>query len=386
MWKQEFWLKRPVASILLTLIMLVLVSVIDHITELQLSFAYFIPISFAAWTLGHGVAITAAIVSNIETINDEIELVRTTGVPWYQGSVDAILRLLVFLFVAEVTYRLIQSAADARRTAERLRVTNDELTVAYDRLNEDLTTAGLLQSSVLEFDSPSTQGCQVGACLRMVGSIGGDFVDAGFVDDRIYVCVADIAGKGIPAALFSTLLKHLLIDSHRTGLRSGDVVAALNTGLAQTLPTERFVTLFYAEIDPVTGLMEYVNAGHPDGLLLHDGTGEIEDLAPTGPILTLYPSDRDFPARAIQLDAKDSIVLYTDGAIESKTPSGARLGDEPIRRFAVDYAVYSAQEMADKICNSIEAEVAGAPGDDLTVLCVKMTAAQEVLPGLETSS
>lgn len=385
MFDLEYWQKRPSVSVVMTLAILAIMALIDYLTgpRLNLDIAYFLPIIFAASTLGRGAAIAAAILSDVETVADQMFLVRVGEQSGSVSVINIILRLIVFVFVAELTYRLIRSASDARRAADELRKVNDELNVTYQRLNEDILTAGVLQSNVLEFDPPRTSGCEVGACLRMVDRIGGDFADAGFVDGMIFACVADIAGKGIPAALFSTLLKHLLIDAHRMGLRSGDVVTALNSGLSQTLPHERFVTLFYIEVDPVTGQADYVSAGHLDGLLFRSDTSNIEALPATGPILTLHGSEMKFSVVPIQFDAGDTLVLYTDGATESKTPSGDQLGEEPIRQLTVTYASYPAQEMAERICDGIESAAAGAATDDLTVLCIKMTSSQEVIPGLD---
>lgn len=355
--------------------MLVVITLIDHFVRprVNLSIAYFIPILFAAWTLGRGAAIVTAVISDVETISEQLTFIRLSSYPWYVGAIEMVLQLLVFIYVAELAVRLIKSVSDARRIATELRAANE-------RVNEDIATAGLLQSSVLEFEPPKLPGCEAGACLRMAEPIGGDFVDAGVVDGKVFACVADIAGKGIPAALFTTLLKHLLIDAHNMGLRSADVVTALNAGLSQTLPSERFVTLFYIEIDPITRQATYVNAGHPDGLLLRHNTGEIDILAPTGPILTLFGPEMNFSAQTIQLHMNDVIVLYTDGAIESKVPSGDRLGEEPIRKLAIEYAAHPAQEMAERICDGIEDALDGILGDDLTVLCVRTTALHESMP------
>lgn len=369
-------LRRPWIAVVVTAVMLGVVALLDYVTgpALNISVAYFLPITFAAWSLGRWPAILTAVAAEVPSYRDELILLEATS----EGSPLAIIsagvvRFLVYLFVAEVTYRLMRSTEENARTAVELQSVNQELRSAYSRLDEDLKAAGLLQSSILAFSPPSAVGCEIGVRVSYAGNTGGDFADAGMLDGRLYVCLADISGHGTPSALFTTLLKHLIQDAHRRGLRGSEVISSLDQALCLSLPSERFVTVFYAEIDPSTGEVEYVNAGHEEGLLYRQQTGRIELAAPTAPLLGVCGMGSEFHAGNIRLDHRDVLVLYTDGAVEAKTTSGTRLGAGVFRGMVAEYAHLGAQDMVERISTGIEVRTIPEARDDMTILAVKMT-------------
>jgi len=371
----KYRLLRPIPAFVITIVLMVLIVTLDYAIgpTADLSILYFLPITFAAWTLGRHVAIACAFVAEIPHFADQFALVARGYQSTLVADIDVILRLLVFLFVAEVTYRLVASRTETSRGARRLQVLNDDLRRSYERLDEDMDAAGSLQASYLLPDPVSVPGCDVGASVKYAGKIGGDFADAGVVNGRVYACVADISGKGTPAALFSALLKHLINDSIRRGFRGAGVVNRVHAALCSALPPEKFVTLFYVEVDPASGAVEYVNAGHPEGLIYRASSAEIDVVPPNAPLLGF----RELPVAAttssLRMADGDVLVLYSDGATESKTPDGNRLGDEPIRRFISRYADLSAKDMAKAISEEIQAATDPSRRDDLAVVCVRIT-------------
>jgi serine phosphatase RsbU (regulator of sigma subunit) len=363
------------AAAVIVAALIVLITTIDYVTgpELELSILYFIPITYAAWALGRKAAIATAILAEIPTYGDELYMLRTSHASTVAAVSTGAVRLLVYLFVAEVTFRLVRSVRQARRAAKELRKLNEELQSTYARLDEDVAAAGVLQSGVLSFSPPVVPGCDVGVKVRYAGRTGGDFADAGTVDGRLYVCIADISGHGTPAALFTTLLKHLLSEAHRLKLHGAAVVESVNGALCRTLPEDRFVTLFYAEIDTGNGLVEYVNAGHPEGLIYRSEAGEMETAGTTTTVLGVCQTTQAIVSKSLRLGPRDVLTLYTDEAIEAKTADGGRIGEEYLRKLAEEHAGLGAHDMADRICADLEAAAAGAPQDDLTILCVKMS-------------
>ena len=151
----------------------------------------------------------------------------------------------------------------------------------------------------------------------------------------------------------------------------------MNAALCQVLPSDKFVTLFYAEIDPPTGSVEYVNAGHTDGLIYRANTGALETASATTGILGICDDSEDTPSARLRLQAGDVLAVYSDGAVESRGIDGNRLGDEPIRRLVVRHAHMSAQEMAERIAAEIEAATIADGRDDLAILCVKVAGEPE---------
>lgn len=359
-------------AVIITATLLGIVELADYVTGpfIDLAIAYFIPIIYAAWALGRGLAFPTILLAEVTTYFDQRELVRVGELSPLVAVSNIIARFFVFVFVVEVTRRLISSREHMRRTAENLRATGEKLREAYESIDADIKAAGLLQSSVLDFDLPDIPGLQIGTSIKYAGSTGGDFADAGILDDRIYACVADVSGKGVPAALFTTLLKYLLMEAHDLGLRSVDAIMYINRGLSRMFTPEYFVTLFYLEIEPSTGRVEYVNAGHPEGLIYHTETEGLELASPTTGLLGVS-DDLRVNMRELILHGGDSLVMYTDGATDSRTPEGARLGEQAILDLTMRYHNLPAQDMANSIREGIEAATDPDLRDDLVVICVK---------------
>lgn len=363
--ERGFWL-RPSVSIAIIAMLLALIAAHDFLSgpALNLSVAYFVPITYAAWALGRRSAVVTALVAEVATVLDQRTLFQTTGEMLLVGVSNVIVRLIIYLFVAEVTYRLVQST----RTAH---IATEDLERTYARLDEDMKAGGLLQESLLGFTLPNVPGYGIGAVVEYAEPVGGDFADIGTLDGKIYVCVADISGKGTPAALFTTLLKHLLNQAHEQGVRGRQVVSALNSTLSRALPDDRFVSLIYAELDPATGELNYVNAGHPEGLIYRGNTGDIETVGPTSPIIGIDAADSAIKSASVTFNPGDMLVMYTDGATDSKTPDGRRLGDDYIRKLFRESTQLSAQKAVDNISTSIENATDVGYRDDLTIVCIK---------------
>lgn len=368
-------------------VMLAAIWALDHFTAplIDVSVMYFLPIAYAAWRVGRRGALVTAFVADVPAYFDQTLLVRTHIELPVVAAINMVMRLLVYLFVAEVTFRLTEYSKTLAQDMGRLnalntelKLTHEELNTTHSRLEEDLRAASVLQESVLAFAPPSVPGCQVGAVVKYAEPIGGDYADAGKRDGRIYVCVADISGKGIPAALFTTLLEHLVKDAVERGLSPTNLVSEIHSVVCQRFPSERFVTLFYAEIEPTTGLIEYVNAGHPEGLIYRAGTGQIEAAGPTGSLLGVFQLSTGAQSATNHLGRGDILTICTDGAIEAKTKAGEQLGDDPIREMIKQYAHLEAQEMADSIVATIESITVPESRDDLTVVCIKRTDALPV--------
>jgi len=369
------WSRRPSIGVIVTAVLLALVWVADYASgpSINLSIAYFAPIIYAAWAIGRNFALVVALVSEMPTYIDQTMFIRAGSQSTLAGMSTIIVRLLVYLFVVYVTSALIARSAELKRESATIISINKELRTSVLQLEEDLRIAGELQESVMEFLPPNVPGCEVGAGIRHSRPVGGDFADAGLRDGRVYICVADISGKGVPAALFSVLLKHLLMNAIRERKPLPDLISDLDSGLSERLPADRFVTLFYAEVDPQTGIVEYVNAGHLEGVVCRCKTGEIELAGPTQPLLGLSGiAGGNAPSR-LQLERGDVLAVYTDGATESKTTTGERLGEDMVRGLLVENTHLRSQEMVDRVLAVIESRTEKSLRDDLTLVCAKRT-------------
>lgn len=366
-------LRKPIPAILVTGLLICLIMAIDFVTgeRLDLSILYFIPIIFAAWALGRPVAFAIAFISDILYYIDQMHIAGMADETHATALMNVILRLFMYLFVAEAATRLVGGAEHARNDARELSRLNSNLNATYASLNDDIEAAGLLQAAVLSVDPVVINGCEVSASVKYAGRTGGDFVDIGEVDGNVYLCLADVSGKGTPAALFTTLLKHLLTTALRDGFRGGGVVSEINSSLRRELPSDKFVTLLYAEMDPSTGELVCANAGHPDGLIYRSQSQEIELIHPTAPILGCFDLSEEALVSRFTLSPGDVVVIYSDGATESKKLDGTRLGDELIKRLTIQYATLPATEIAKSIISVLEVMTLPDRRDDLAVVCLK---------------
>src|SRR6185295_644690 len=164
--------------------------------------------------------------------------------------------------------------------------------------------------------APFTRGgTSVFTAMRPANTVGGDYFDIiELSDGRIALAMGDVAGKGIPAALLMALLQGSLRTLITAGFRGADLVRTLNDHLYANIPRNRLVTLFYAEMDPTTGVFNYVNAGHNAPLLLRP-TG-VTRLGTTGVALGVLGGS-SFEERGETLAAGERLFLYTDGITEA---------------------------------------------------------------------
>jgi serine phosphatase RsbU (regulator of sigma subunit)/pSer/pThr/pTyr-binding forkhead associated (FHA) protein len=201
--------------------------------------------------------------------------------------------------------------------------------------------------------------------------IGGDYYD--FIpchDGRLVIALGDVSGKGTSAALLMSSL-HAAVHAQVASCRPiTETVSAVNRYLADNTPANRFVTLFYAEMDPLTGALSFINAGHNPPIIAHE-SGTLEHLAAGGLPLGIIP-DFDYREGRTQLRAGDVLVAYSDGVTESQNPQGEEFGTVRLQEVIAQNLGRSAAAIRDKIEAALSAFAQGTPaGDDITLLIVK---------------
>ncbi|HYP53788.1 MAG TPA: PP2C family protein-serine/threonine phosphatase, partial [Pyrinomonadaceae bacterium] len=201
--------------------------------------------------------------------------------------------------------------------------------------------------------------------------IGGDYYD--FIlcqDGRLVVALGDVSGKGTSAALLMSSLHaavHAQVDSCRP---ITETVGAVNRYLADNTPANRFVTLFYAELDPLTGSLSFINAGHNAPIIAH-ASGTLEQLAAGGLPLGII-TDFDYREGRTQLRPGDMLVAYSDGVTETQNPQGEEFGAERLHQVVWQNIDQSAAGIRDKIEAALSAFAQGTPAvDDITLVIVK---------------
>jgi len=229
-----------------------------------------------------------------------------------------------------------------------------------------------VQRRVLARPLPETPGYAVGTAWRFAERLGGDAYEvAPLPEGRLAVAIADVCGKGTPAALVMASAHTTLRDLMAAPLAPEDVCRKLHESLAPRLATDRFVSLALAVLDRERGTLAYTNAGHPPPLLLRGGGGVVR-LTEGGPVLGML-EDARYEGEVVALQPGDRLLLYTDGISEAAGGEG-ELGEARLLSAAQSMRGRSAVEAARAVLDTAVDFAGGGPlGDDATVVIVDVT-------------
>jgi serine phosphatase RsbU (regulator of sigma subunit) len=237
-------------------------------------------------------------------------------------------------------------------------------------LKNDLEIAREIQYAMLpqaKYDSPTFEAFGL---TRPANTVGGDFYDVlPLPDGRIVVTIGDVAGKGSPAALLMALLLAMFRTLVDEGLEAAALAERLNRQVCRHSPASRFITLFFAACDPVTGRLMYVNAGHMPALLRRRD-GAFEHLASGGIALGMFDHSK-YEAHEARMEPGDTLVLYSDGVTEAEDHHGQPF-EEAGLESAVEANVHAKPTaLAQAILKAVEHHARQTSlADDLTVLVV----------------
>jgi len=237
-------------------------------------------------------------------------------------------------------------------------------------LKHDLTVARDIQRAMLPQGTYRAPGVEVHGETRPANTVGGDFFDMiPLADGRLIVALGDVAGKGSPAALLMALLLAMLRTLVDEGLAPGALLERLNVQLLRHAPRSRFVTIFYAVLEP-DGRMKWVNAGqNPPRIRRRDG--RIDPLHATGVALGMFEGTT-YAASETTLEPGDLLVAYSDGITEAENPDGQPFDEAGLDGVIAAWANASAPEITQAVQRSVLAHVGdGRVGDDLTVLALR---------------
>jgi serine phosphatase RsbU (regulator of sigma subunit) len=246
-----------------------------------------------------------------------------------------------------------------------------EVEAAGKRLEGELAQAAEIQRQRLPASAPVIVGLDLAGYNVPCRTVGGDYYDfLPLPDGRVVILVADVAGKGMPAALMMMDLQA------RVHIMSGDpddtagLVDRLNRSLAGACPSNRFITMFLSVLDPSTGQMTFCNAGHNPPLLLR-ADGSVEELSEGGPVLGL-PMKTQYRQGRRELRAGDLVALFSDGVTEAENDAGEEFGTERLGAVLTQCREEPAQAIVDAVNRAVEEWRAGAPAaDDVTLVIVR---------------
>ena len=245
-----------------------------------------------------------------------------------------------------------------------------------ESLRSDLTVARDLQQYILpQTFPPFPEACDkidIAASMKAAKNIGGDFYDFFRLDsDRIALVIADVCGKGIPAALFMAVSRTVIRSKGTVDASAAECMLESNKLLSAYSVDAMFVTVFYAIYDLNTGLLTYSNAGHTYPYLIKSD-GSTEQIPSTrSPLLGLFAAAQ-YKEDSIQLNHGDTLFMYTDGVSEAMNPDREELGNERLTGILTGCKDRNCQEVIDMVNRGITDFVRDAEqSDDITMLVVK---------------
>jgi serine phosphatase RsbU (regulator of sigma subunit) len=320
---------------------------------------------------------TPVLVTSQSDNMDAIESFLESGADDYLPSV----------FGAAVLRARVNAALDRRRLQEG------------QNLRREMSVARTIQRDFLPESLPEVTDMELEAALRPARDVSGDFYDCFLLTSgEVILVVGDVCDKGVGAALFMALFRSLIrASADPVGGGAINMVGGSHTMVMQAIQsaspadlltrvasftndyiarlhgrTNMFATVFLASIEPTSGELVYVNAGHEPALTIAPD-GSIEELRPTGPALGMMP-DSHFSAVTRTLEKGHSLLIFTDGLAEAHSPTGDVYGGKRLRELVLEQRGKSASELVHAVLDAVQKFGGHSDAhDDLTMLAARLT-------------
>jgi serine phosphatase RsbU (regulator of sigma subunit) len=279
--------------------------------------------------------------------------------------------LLCLTFVVYVIQRYIERQESLVKAVQRQR----------DDLLKDVELAAQVQRLFLPSGTPAIAGLEITGMMQAAHGVGGDYYDYFPVDEHTtQIIIADVAGKGVPAALLmSATAAALRLEANRDR-NLLQQVERLNTEIGAVSDPEKYVTLLVAEIDTAKRMVHYVNCGHNPALLFRAKTRTLTRLNSSCPPIGLSP-DEICELDSVELTTGDVLVFYTDGVTEAENSLGEEFGMERLSATVLHGSSLSSEDLMTEIYNAAADFCGDNFNDDVTILVVKCDFASSPTPG-----
>jgi sigma-B regulation protein RsbU (phosphoserine phosphatase) len=276
--------------------------------------------------------------------------------------IDNIAAAACFIFIVYFIQRYVEQREALAKIIQQQR----------DSLLKDVELAAQVQRLFLPVGKPAIRGLEIAGMMRPARGVSGDYYDYIPIDAHtIQLVIADVAGKGVPAALLmsATAAAMQLEANHDRNML--EIVARFNTEICSVSDGERYVTLLLAEVDADKRIVRYVNSGHLPGLLFRARTGTVELMESCCPPIGFFPEQlRELASE--NLNTGDVLVFYTDGVTEAENASQEEFGVERLSAIVQRDFSLSAEELVANILAGAASFCADAGfQDDVTILVVK---------------
>jgi sigma-B regulation protein RsbU (phosphoserine phosphatase) len=260
-------------------------------------------------------------------------------------------------------------AAQSAQVIENARLYEEEQALA--KIEQELDTARGIQERLLPKAPPAIPGYDLAGRSAPARQVGGDYFDYFIPDGQgAVVCLADVSGKGISAAL---LMANIQAAIRSLSLSDASLTRRLehaNKLLYNSTGSEKFVTMFYSVLDSARHVLAFSNAGHNPPFLI-SADGSVRQLTVGGPVLGILPAFT-YQQSEVSLAPGDLLLIYSDGFSEAATLSGEEFGDDRLRDLAVQHRDEPAEKLIERIVREVNAFCGAAPQfDDMTIVALR---------------
>ncbi len=325
------------------------------------------------------------------TLNDPRNDERFSRVPW-NGAIRSILCVPMLIrstlkgiltlynkrfdsgFTDDDQRLLAIIASQSAQVVENARLYDEER--ALLQLRHEMKLASQIQSDLLPKDVPRLPGYDLAGATFPARIVGGDYFDLIPVDDnKAAICVGDVAGKGLPAALLAANIQATLRGEPHPAISAAECVCRLNCRLYRSTGPEKFASLFYGILDSAANTLTYCDAGQDPPFLLKRDRGLIR-LQEGGSLVGINDGFR-FEEATVPLDEGDTLIVYSDGVTEAMNCSRDQFGETRLLDVAASNVELSAAHLIEKIVSAVREHASGAPQhDDITAVVVKRNGLQ----------
>ena len=304
--------------------------------------------------------IKSVLAAPLENEGEVVGLIYVDCRVGHRSFEEADLRLLTSL--ANVAAAKIQNARLMQENAEKR------------QMDREFALAREIQQRLLPEDPPPLPGYELHGSNIASRQVSGDYFDFRLrPDGKIYATIADVCGKGVGPALLMASLQASFHAWADEGVGVPEMTGRLSDAISKRTGPDRFITFFLLVLDPATGEIEYTNAGHNPGLLLHED-GTMEELGSHGLPLALFPG-RPYGSSKFVLKVNDLLCLYTDGVTEANNPAGDEFGMPKLKEFVGKQVHKSTTDIESELGQALEAHAQGEPfADDRTLVMVRRLA------------
>ena len=275
--------------------------------------------------------------------------------------------LLIAVFLSAYLYRRQLQMRQLKQAYDRL----EEVTIQKERIESELRIAHDIQMKMVPNVFPTRPDIDIYASMIPAKEMCGDLYDFFVRNDQLYFCIGDVAGKGVPAALFMTVTKNLFRAYASNESTPDHIVSQMNHNLTEDNKSHMFVTLFVGILDLTSGLLRYCNAGHEDPIIVNRETRllPINRIFPVGAV-----DGTPYQTQTIVIEPQTTIFLYTDGVTEAMTADKKMFGREQIIdeiNRAIQAGQVAPKALIERMTAAVQAFVGDTEqSDDLTMLAI----------------